>query len=195
MKKSKKRKILLGTLIPASIILTTTITTTALFKSPKISTLLLFKECNGYYQKYKELLTRRQDKISELENQYKSIDVEVTKLDKELTQLKDNLSKEPDLNKKKLIQINIDTTTKRLVEKRKKYNQLKKQHDGVLIKFISLANNLQRIFKPMETLYNNIEQLKKDNNMTNSLWKKSKLSLDKVKQDYESWILNEYKNI
>lgn len=195
MEKSKKRKILLGTLIPASIVLTASITATALFKSPKISTLLLLKECNGYYQKYRKLLENRGKDISNLEKQYKSVDAEVKKVDKELTKLKDDLAKEVDENKKKNIQNNIDKTTKKLGEKRKEYNELKKRHDDLLPKFISLANNLQRIFKPMETLYNNIEQLKKDKNMNNSLWKKSKLSLDKVKQEYESWILTEYKNI
>ncbi len=195
MEKSKKRKILLGTLIPASIVLTASITATALFKSPKISTLLLLKECNGYYQKYRKLLENRGKDISNLEKQYKSVDTEVKKVDKELTKLKDDLAKEVDENKKKNIQNNIDKTTKKLGEKRKEYNELKKRHDDLLPKFISLANNLQRIFKPMETLYNNIEQLKKDKNMNNSLWKKSKLSLDKVKQEYESWILTEYKNI
>lgn len=195
MEKSKKRKILLGTLIPASIVLTASITAVALFKSPKISTLLLLKECNGYYQKYRKLLENRGKDISNLEKQYKSVDTEVKKVDKELTKLKDDLAKEVDENKKKNIQNNIDKTTKKLGEKRKEYNELKKRHDDLLPKFISLANNLQRIFKPMETLYNNIEQLKKDKNMNNSLWKKSKLSLDKVKQEYESWILTEYKNI
>lgn len=195
MEKSKKRKILLGTLIPASIVLTASITAAALFKSPKISTLLLLKECNGYYQKYRKLLENRGKDISNLEKQYKSVDTEVKKVDKELTKLKDDLAKEVDENKKKNIQNNIDKTTKKLGEKRKEYNELKKRHDDLLPKFISLANNLQRIFKPMETLYNNIEQLKKDKNMNNSLWKKSKLSLDKVKQEYESWILTEYKNI
>ena len=195
MEKSKKRKILLGTLIPASIVLTASITATALFKSPKISTLLLLKECNGYYQKYRKLLENRGKDISNLEKQYKSVDTEVKKVDKELTKLKDDLAKEVDENKKKNIQNNIDKTTKKLGEKRKEYNELKKRHDDLLPKFISLANNLQRIFKPMETLYNNIEQLKKDKNMNNSLWKKSKLSLDKVKKEYESWILTEYKNI
>ena len=195
MEKSKKRKILLGTLIPASIVLTASITATALFKSPKISTLLLLKECNGYYQKYRKLLENRGKDISNLEKQYKSVDTEVKKVDKGLTKLKDDLAKEVDENKKKNIQNNIDKTTKKLGEKRKEYNELKKRHDDLLPKFISLANNLQRIFKPMETLYNNIEQLKKDKNMNNSLWKKSKLSLDKVKQEYESWILTEYKNI
>lgn len=195
MEKSKKRKILLGTLIPASIVLTASITAAALFKSPKISTLLLLKECNGYYQKYRKLLENRGRDISNLEKQYKSVDTEVKKVDKELTKLKDDLAKEVDENKKKNIQNNIDKTTKKLGEKRKEYNELKKRHDDLLPKFISLANNLQRIFKPMETLYNNIEQLKKDKNMNNSLWKKSKLSLDKVKQEYESWILTEYKNI
>ncbi len=195
MEKSKKRKILLGTLIPASIVLTASITATALFKSPKISTLLLLKECDGYYQKYRKLLENRGKDISNLEKQYKSVDTEVKKVDKELTKLKDDLAKEVDENKKKNIQNNIDKTTKKLGEKRKEYNELKKRHDDLLPKFISLANNLQRIFKPMETLYNNIEQLKKDKNMNNSLWKKSKLSLDKVKQEYESWILTEYKNI
>lgn len=195
MEKSKKRKILLGTLIPASIVLTASITATALFKSPKISTLLLLKECNGYYQKYRKLLENRGKDISNLEKQYKSVDTEVKKVDKELTKLKDDLAKEVDENKQKNIQNNIDKTTKKLGEKRKEYNELKKRHDDLLPKFISLANNLQRIFKPMETLYNNIEQLKKDKNMNNSLWKKSKLSLDKVKQEYESWILTEYKNI
>ena len=195
MEKSKKRKILLGTLIPASIVLTASITAAALFKSPKISTLLLLKECNGYYQKYRKLLENRGKDISNLEKQYKSVDTEVKKVDKELTKLKDDLAKEVDENKKKNIQNNIDKNTKKLGEKRKEYNELKKRHDDLLPKFISLANNLQRIFKPMETLYNNIEQLKKDKNMNNSLWKKSKLSLDKVKQEYESWILTEYKNI
>ena len=195
MEKSKKRKILLGTLIPASIVLTASITAAALFKSPKISTLLLLKECNGYYQKYRKLLENRGKDISNLEKQYKSVDTEVKKVDKELTKLKDDLAKEVDENKKKNIQNNIYKTTKKLGEKRKEYNELKKRHDDLLPKFISLANNLQRIFKPMETLYNNIEQLKKDKNMNNSLWKKSKLSLDKVKQEYESWILTEYKNI
>ncbi len=195
MEKSKKRKILLGTLIPASIVLTASITAAVLFKSPKISTLLLLKECNGYYQKYRKLLENRGKDISNLEKQYKSVDTEVKKVDKELTKLKDDLAKEVDENKKKNIQNNIDRTTKKLGEKRKEYNELKKRHDDLLPKFISLANNLQRIFKPMETLYNNIEQLKKDKNMNNSLWKKSKLSLDKVKQEYESWILTEYKNI
>lgn len=195
MEKSKKRKILLGTLIPASIVLTASITAAALFKSPKISTLLLLKECNGYYQKYRKLLENRGKDISNLEKQYKFVDTEVKKVDKELTKLKDDLAKEVDENKKKNIQNNIDKTTKKLGEKRKEYNELKKRHDDLLPKFISLANNLQRIFKPMETLYNNIEQLKKDKNMNNSLWKKSKLSLDKVKQEYESWILTEYKNI
>lgn len=195
MEKSKKRKILLGTLIPASIVLTASITAAALFKSPKISTLLLLKECNGYYQKYRKLLENRGKDISNLEKQYKSVDTEVKKVDKELTKLKDDLAKEVDENKKKNIQNNIDKNTKKLGEKRKEYNELKKRHDDLLPKFISLANNLQGIFKPMETLYNNIEQLKKDKNMNNSLWKKSKLSLDKVKQEYESWILTEYKNI
>ena len=151
MEKSKKRKILLGTLIPASIVLTASITATALFKSPKISTLLLLKECNGYYQKYRKLLENRGKDISNLEKQYKSVDTEVKKVDKELTKLKDDLAKEVDENKKKNIQNNIDKTTKKLGEK--------------------------------------------DKNMNNSLWKKSKLSLDKVKQEYESWILTEYKNI
>lgn len=196
MEKSKKRKILLGTLIPASIVLTASITATALFKSPKISTLLLLKECNGYYQKYRKLLENRGKVISNLEKQYKSVDTEVKKVDKELTKLKDDLAKEVDENKKKKIfKIISIKLQKKLGEKRKEYNELKKRHDDLLPKFISLANNLQRIFKPMETLYNNIEQLKKDKNMNNSLWKKSKLSLDKVKQEYESWILTEYKNI
>lgn len=195
MEKSKKRKILLGTLIPTSIVLSASITVAALLTSPKISTLLLLKECNGYYQKYRKILETRKDNLSKLENQYKSVDVEVKKIDKELTKLQDNLDKEDDANKKAMIQKNIDKTKKELSEKRKHYNGLKKEYQDMLPKFISLANNLQRIFKPMETLYNNIEQLKKDKNMTNALWKKSKLSLEKVKQDYESWILSEYKNI
>lgn len=195
MEKSKKRKILLGTLIPTSIVLSASITVGALLTSPKISTLLLLKECNGYYQKYRKILETRKDNLSKLENQYKSVDVEVKKIDKELTKLQDNLDKENDANKKTMIQKNIDKTKKELSEKRKYYNGLKKEYQDMLPKFISLANNLQRIFKPMETLYNNIEQLKKDKNMTNALWKKSKLSLEKVKQDYESWILSEYKNI
>lgn len=195
MEKSKKRKILLGTLIPTSIVLSASITVAALLTSPKISTLLLLKECNGYYQKYRKILETRKDNLSKLENQYKSVDVEVKKIDKELTKLQDNLDKENDANKKAMIQKNIDKTKKELSEKRKHYNGLKKEYQDMLPKFISLANNLQRIFKPMETLYNNIEQLKKDKNMTNALWKKSKLSLEKVKQDYESWILSEYKNI
>ena len=195
MEKSKKRKILLGTLIPTSIVLSASITVGALLTSPKISTLLLLKECNGYYQKYREILKTRKDNLSKLENQYKSVDVEVKKIDKELTKLQDNLDKENDADKKAMIQKNIDKTKKELSEKRKHYNALKKEYQDMLPKFISLANNLQRIFKPMETLYNNIEQLKKDKNMTNALWKKSKLSLEKVKQDYESWILSEYKNI
>lgn len=195
MEKSKKRKILLGTLIPTSIILSASITVGALLTSPKISTLLLLKECNGYYQKYRKILETRKDDLSKLENQYKSVDVEVKKIDKELTKLQDNLDEENDANKKAMIQKNIDKTKKELSEKRKYYNGLKKEYQDMLPKFISLANNLQRIFKPMETLYNNIEQLKKDKNMTNALWKKSKLSLEKVKQDYESWILSEYKNI
>jgi len=195
MEKSKKRKILLGTLIPTSIVLSASITVGALLTSPKISTLLLLKECNGYYQKYRKILETRKDELSKLENQYKSVDVEVKKIDKELTKLQDNLDKEHDVNKKAIIQKNIDKTKKELSEKRKHYNGLKKEYQDMLPKFISLANNLQRIFKPMETLYNNIEQLKKDKNMTNALWKKSKLSLEKVKQDYESWILSEYKNI
>lgn len=195
MEKSKKRKILLGTLIPTSIVLSASITVGALLTSPKISTLLLLKECNGYYQKYRKILETRKDNLSKLENQYKSVDVEVKKIDKELTKLQDNLDKENDANKKAMIQKNIDKTKKELSEKRKYYNGLKKEYQDMLPKFISLANNLQRIFKPMETLYNNIEQLKKDKNMTNGLWKKSKLSLEKVKQDYESWILSEYKNI
>lgn len=195
MEKSKKRKILLGTLIPTSIVLSASITVGALLTSPKISTLLLLKECNGYYQKYRKILETRKDNLSKLENQYKSVDVEVKKTDKELTKLQDNLDKENDANKKAMIQKNIDKTKKELSEKRKYYNGLKKEYQDMLPKFISLANNLQRIFKPMETLYNNIEQLKKDKNMTNALWKKSKLSLEKVKQDYESWILSEYKNI
>lgn len=195
MEKSKKRKILLGTLIPTSIVLSASITVAALLTSPKISTLLLLKECNGYYQKYRKILETRKDNLSKLENQYKSVDVEVKKIDKELTKLQDNLDKENDANKKAMIQKNIDKTKKELSEKRKYYNGLKKEYQDMLPKFISLANNLQRIFKPMETLYNNIEQLKKDKNMTNALWKKSKLSLEKVKQDYESWILSEYKNI
>ena len=193
--KSKKRKILLGTLIPTSIVLSASITVGALLTSPKISTLLLLKECNGYYQKYRKILETRKDNLSKLENQYKSVDVEVKKIDKELTKLQDNLDKENDANKKAMIQKSIDKTKKELSEKRKYYNGLKKEYQDMLPKFISLANNLQRIFKPMETLYNNIEQLKKDKNMTNALWKKSKLSLEKVKQDYESWILSEYKNI
>ena len=195
MEKSKKRKILLGTLIPTSIVLSASITVGALLTSPKISTLLLLKECNGYYQKYREILETRKDNLSKLENQYKSVDVEVKKIYKELTKLQDNLDKENDADKKAMIQKNIDKTKKELSEKRKHYNALKKEYQDMLPKFISLANNLQRIFKPMETLYNNIEQLKKDKNMTNALWKKSKLSLEKVKQDYESWILSEYKNI
>ena len=195
MEKSKKRKILLGTLIPTSIVLSASITVGALLTSPKISTLLLLKECNGYYQKYRKILETRKDNLSKLENQYKSVDVEVKKIDKELTKLQDNLDKENDANKKAMIQKNIDKTKKELSEKRKHYNGLKKEYQDMLPIFISLANNLQRIFKPMETLYNNIEQLKKDKNMTNALWKKSKLSLEKVKQDYESWILSEYKNI
>lgn len=195
MEKSKKRKILLGTLIPTSIVLSASITVGALLTSPKISTLLLLKECNGYYQKYRKILETRKDNLSKLENQYKSVDVEVKKIDKELTKLQDNLDKENDANKKAMIQKNIDKTKKQLSEKRKHYNGLKKEYQDMLPKFIFLANNLQRIFKPMETLYNNIEQLKKDKNMTNALWKKSKLSLEKVKQDYESWILSEYKNI
>lgn len=195
MEKSKKRKILLGTLIPTSIVLSASITVGALLTSPKISTLLLLKECKGYYEKYRKILETRKDNLSKLENQYKSVDVEVKKIDKELTKLQDNLDKEHDANKKALIQKNIDKTKKELSEKRKHYNELKKEYQDMLPKFISLANNLQRIFKPMETLYNNIEQLKKDKNMTNALWKKSKLSLEKVKQDYESWILSEYKNI
>lgn len=195
MEKSKKRKILLGTLIPTSIVLSASITVGALLTSPKISTLLLLKECNGYYQKYRKILETRKDNLSKLENQYKSVDVEVKKIDKELTKLQDNLDKENDVNKKAMIQKNIDKTKKELSEKRKHYNGLKEEYQDMLPKFISLANNLQRIFKPMETLYNNIEQLKKDKNMTNALWKKSKLSLEKVKQDYESWILSEYKNI
>ena len=184
MEKSKKRKILLGTLIPTSIVLSASITVGALLTSP-----------NGYYQKYRKILETRKDNLSKLENQYKSVDVEVKKIDKELTKLQDNLDKENDANKKAMIQKNIDKTKKELSEKRKYYNGLKKEYQDMLPKFISLANNLQRIFKPMETLYNNIEQLKKDKNMTNALWKKSKLSLEKVKQDYESWILSEYKNI
>lgn len=195
MEKSKKRKILLGTLIPTSIVLSASITVGALLTSPKISTLLLLKECNGYYQKYRKILETRKDNLSKLENQYKSVDVEVKKIDKELTKLQDNLDKENDADKKTMIQKNIDRIKKELSEKRKYYNGLKKEYQDMLPKFISLANNLQRIFKPMETLYNNIEQLKKDKNMTNALWKKSKLSLEKVKQDYESWILSEYKNI
>lgn len=195
MEKSKKRKILLGTLIPTSIVLSASITVGALLTSPKISTLLLLKECNGYYQKYRKILETRKDNLSKLENQYKSVDIEAKKLDKELTKLQDNLDKEDNANKKAIIQKNIDKTKKELSEKRKHYNGLKKEYQDMLPKFISLANNLQRIFKPMETLYNNIEQLKKDKNMTNALWKKSKLSLEKVKQDYESWILSEYKNI
>jgi len=43
----------------------------------------LLKECNGYYQKYRKILETRKDNLSKLENQYKSVDVEVKKIDKE----------------------------------------------------------------------------------------------------------------
>lgn len=179
---NKKGKILLGTLIPLGVVSAAGIGIGITLSTGPISAKLLFKKCNSYYQP----LRKQYDGYVSDEKKLKKIkeedETKVNQLQNELNSING------DENAKAAKQ-------KELVEAKKIQNENIKKYNDLIKKLLTLGTNLERIFKPMETAWLNIQALEKSGKMTFKLWNSSKKVLQKVQEDYEAWILQDFKNI
>lgn len=177
---TKKQKIILGTAIPSGIIAVASIAVVATLQVPSISAKLLFNECNNYYQPLREKLDAYVKDKAAIETIKKDLEAKEEKLQNEY-----NVATGEDKKAKE----------KELSEIKNQKSKNNEEWQNITKKVLTLGLNLERIFKPMETTWKNIEELEKKHMMTSKLWSASKKVLQKVKLEYEAWILQDFRNI
>ncbi|ASI54040.1 hypothetical protein PUW95_02685 [Metamycoplasma hyosynoviae] len=188
----KNWRILTATLVPISASAIITVTSVSVIHGPKLKTLLLIQKLSKFQKQYKTIYDKRDKEVSALKTKYQDIDAQVKKLVTRKDEINEQLKTSPN---DAALQAELEAVNKEIEKTQKEYNKFKKEHDDLFLKNVSLGLNLKRIFTPLGTTYDNIEKMRKENKMTKSLWNAAYKEVEIVRNNYEAWLLKEYKDI
>ncbi|MDD1377459.1 hypothetical protein PT308_00460 [Metamycoplasma hyosynoviae] len=188
----KNWRILTATLVPITSAAIITVTSVVVIHGPKLKTLTLIQKLSGFQKTHKEVYDKRDKEVSALKIKYEDIDAQVKKLVTKKDEINEKLKQSPN---DATLQAELEAVNKDIEKTQKEYNKSKKEHDDLFLKNVSLGLNLKRIFTPLGVTYDNIEKLRKDNKMTKSLWHAAYKKVEIVRNNYEAWLLKEYKDI